>query len=926
MVDASKHPLNAGAAEPGVSDVGLTLGRDIYARYGVSPGMIASPAVFGLARQTALFGMERLPLLALIQRRFGGSSILPSGWPALHFVWALNRSVRRPTRPPGVVVGRTASGIARAVTTEVSTQPGSSSSGTAPADSHAAAAASTVAPNEVRSSPGLSESSTTIERTSDSIERASAEGLATPGNRSTLPRAPSQDAPEPRGGDVPVLPPNHASQVEASVLRQHVTGDVVSPTPGEMHPSAAEENSSAGDSSASSLQPTQVHDIPSVAGEGRISATATVGRTFEFAAIHRQPESTHDVEALPRSTGSADLTPSESATADSDVRGKASRPQAEPGSAAFPAIAAKAEATPVQSAPRMITRMPSAVSSCSAPMRKAVEPHVAHGAGASGSRRSELTSDAALLVERASDGSRLDPRSSPSERYSTIPSSTMQRPILARNPRGALSSSVPRELASSGAAVSSASTGADSVVDPPGKLGANQDSGGDATTKGVAGAAPLPLPLRTSSTGMIARKGGDDAATTRVSANVDCATGSATLVASQGSTGDASTTMGAAGMTPLKSHLRTGSSETIARKPGDDAATTRVYARAHSAAGSATLVARHGSTDASARMGAAGMTPLKSHLLTSPNAPRATSLSGQNIAQRLRDEAVSSRVSPAPEIATASPSAGMFLPDDMSGKLVVGGETELAHRHPGNAVVRLPAAVADTSEIAENVVARSANPPALAHEIGTFSNGEKSSPGASPGTSATSNPETGAKSTATVVQAIAAPLSARSAFLGRAFEYARHFTPEFSWRRPGTAESSTEPWPMHRAAVLLASRSEASDASPTACRATSAPLTHFAPRRVVAGQPAVAMPASFLMPTSLMSTSLMSGSGVQRSPSGVGSGSAGTTPGLSGPPELPTLSAFANTAPKGPELNQLANRVYELLVKRLASERQRRGF
>jgi hypothetical protein len=65
---------------------------------------------------------------------------------------------------------------------------------------------------------------------------------------------------------------------------------------------------------------------------------------------------------------------------------------------------------------------------------------------------------------------------------------------------------------------------------------------------------------------------------------------------------------------------------------------------------------------------------------------------------------------------------------------------------------------------------------------------------------------------------------------------------------------------------------------------------------------------------------------VRRAPS-VGSviGASTGMPGSSGPASLPAAPSIAKSA-AGFDLTQLANRVYELLVKRLASERQRRGF
>ncbi len=118
---------------------------------------------------------------------------------------------------------------------------------------------------------------------------------------------------------------------------------------------------------------------------------------------------------------------------------------------------------------------------------------------------------------------------------------------------------------------------------------------------------------------------------------------------------------------------------------------------------------------------------------------------------------------------------------------------------------------------------------------------------------------------------------------------------------------------VHKSSMFPAARGHARTTSPSLHRATALTMTHIAAR---------------LMPLQQGDTgsSTLPAPQVRRAPS-VGSviGASTGMPGSSGPASLPAAPSIAKSA-AGFDLTQLANRVYELLVKRLASERQRRGF
>ncbi|MDB4950488.1 MAG: hypothetical protein JWM27_3137, partial [Gemmatimonadetes bacterium] len=64
---------------------------------------------------------------------------------------------------------------------------------------------------------------------------------------------------------------------------------------------------------------------------------------------------------------------------------------------------------------------------------------------------------------------------------------------------------------------------------------------------------------------------------------------------------------------------------------------------------------------------------------------------------------------------------------------------------------------------------------------------------------------------------------------------------------------------------------------------------------------------------------------VQRQAQGAPESAGGSAGPVDAAPELPTVSAQAE-APQGPDVGAIANQVYELLVRRLVSERRQRGW
>jgi hypothetical protein len=94
MVDTAK----SSATTPPDSGTRLTLGHSIFARYAASPGVIHAPASIGLGREIALFGLNRLPLLESLQTRQGKAD-LSGVWRAAHFEWAQDGRFRRGSLP-----------------------------------------------------------------------------------------------------------------------------------------------------------------------------------------------------------------------------------------------------------------------------------------------------------------------------------------------------------------------------------------------------------------------------------------------------------------------------------------------------------------------------------------------------------------------------------------------------------------------------------------------------------------------------------------------------------------------------------------------------------------------------------------------------------------------------------------------------------
>src|SRR6266851_5450490 len=91
MQNHSDHPKVFGD-DAGTAGVVLTLGDQIYSRYGSSPGVLSLGIGPGLAGRIAQFA-NRLPLLSRLQQRWNGRS--GEQWPSQHLEW-LNAFAPRP--------------------------------------------------------------------------------------------------------------------------------------------------------------------------------------------------------------------------------------------------------------------------------------------------------------------------------------------------------------------------------------------------------------------------------------------------------------------------------------------------------------------------------------------------------------------------------------------------------------------------------------------------------------------------------------------------------------------------------------------------------------------------------------------------------------------------------------------------------------
>ena len=788
MADTSKDHPSGGAIESGVAEDGLTLGRDIYAKYGVSPGVIASPNMFAIARRTVSFGMERLPLLSSIQRRFGGNSMLPSGWSALHFVWNPNPSVVVPRVRSNLALGRAPTTIARAIAPEIAAYSGKSAAGSARVDS-SLVPASQVVSGGVSLSPQVSESAA-------SIERESAEEPVMPRSSDVGRGALGSDA---SGTESARGLANHLSRVETTVLRQHSTEDVASPFRAEMHSSAVEISSGAGDTSSSS-QTTPVHDMPSAIGERHPPAKATVGRMFELGSTYRHADATH---AQPlHHDGSTNIEMHRDSSA----------------------------------------------------MRAAPPPNSGNG-DASPAARSAPTTGSTSLPERSLSQGTLHAHSTPSQTVASapsIPAPTMQRPIFARSVRGRISQFVQRELRTP-----------ESMPSTPQRI--------------VVGPASLDVthPTNSSSTSHE----------------------SATPIADRAIVSD----------------------RLVARSEATDLITTAL------------------ATDA---------TPLAPQL----HASRNESAISNGIAQTGAHNATPAPiVAPLREAKPASEFKGVFLQNDVRGQSGTHGDNALLAQ-------RRDDLIQPSFEVAaSSAVLQSAGPSMPVYAIG--SSHEESSARFVPqnGGTRVSKLDSNRPNAAVVVHEIPEPASSGSAYLARMLAHAQvgdHGGASPSMHPPahagsfncarvsepvgvtmpgisssilGQPQAASDFHPMHRVSTLLASRSGLQHISGSVRQNTSAPLTHLAHRVVTGHSWANTSSSTHITP---VSGSLSPASSLAR----FSSPQMGSDPG--GPAlqpsaaasELPSLSAIPSTVPKGPDLNLLANRVYELLVRRLASERQRRGF
>ena len=271
-----------------------------------------------------------------------------------------------------------------------------------------------------------------------------------------------------------------------------------------------------------------------------------------------------------------------------------------------------------------------------------------------------------------------------------------------------------------------------------------------------------------------------------------------------------------------------------------------------------------------------------------------------------------------------------MLPDKLD-KATSGhhAQTNLIHRSKAELGVQLSAPLAETAGTVPIHAPGSAQFMIKSETVSSFTRGAYSSEVPFGDRNSSSQPGEPTAVTALPGPSVAAsmkPVSSGNASAAGDFAHAQHFAPISAWRVPVSAELPTQPQIVHRTGGLPVSRCMSPERLPQSSIGASNPVRF--PHQALAPHASSTMPPSLLLVRQpLLPASTVLEPRLQLSPS-VGTSPAGPTTGVSNSSptrDLPSVSA-AGTASKGPELNQLANRVYELLVKRLASERQRRGF
>jgi len=132
MTDRLNDRIPADDHQPRALEPGLTLGRSIYARFVVHPGITGSAGLFGAGLSAASFGMERSAFSTPIQRRHVGRSAFPQSWTSMQYLLANRRSGGR--TKSATITNSSSSGAARiAVASDNKTPPAREEYSAAPA-------------------------------------------------------------------------------------------------------------------------------------------------------------------------------------------------------------------------------------------------------------------------------------------------------------------------------------------------------------------------------------------------------------------------------------------------------------------------------------------------------------------------------------------------------------------------------------------------------------------------------------------------------------------------------------------------------------------------------------------------------------------------------------------------------------------------
>jgi hypothetical protein len=283
--DQRDHGPQLSDGESGIPN----LGHEVYRRYSVDPGIARSTSGFGLGESLARFALDRVGLLDEIQPRWKTANSRAVGGPQVDRMWSASRS---PFGAPHPQRSSAAPLLARMATPGAVPVPP-----TAPSSSEASTSSSSVG------APGITPiqtlASRTIQRSVDSSDRSADQA-------GTTPSATSNASPSAGIGGTNLIQTLASRTVQRSVDSSNRSSDPVGTT------SSATSKDSASDSSIftpafnASLAGQQSHHVPSNEPSGGIvmRSSANAAQTIPQAPLHSTVDTNSDMSSRPQTNPS----------------------------------------------------------------------------------------------------------------------------------------------------------------------------------------------------------------------------------------------------------------------------------------------------------------------------------------------------------------------------------------------------------------------------------------------------------------------------------------------------------------------------------------------------------------------------------------------------------------------------------------------